>query len=343
VPGDGAVIGLGGMSRLAYERPFQIDDTGIVAKLGEQTAIVDRRWESPLWLTGSLGSSALKRKALRAVADTLPMLNLTDCPQLVNGAPILTLKRLDPRPPAAASGLAHHHSHRERDTAGFARSLQKSTGASSPLTCNRELRQSVPPRDQAAAAVQAAVRSLSPASSGPQQPAGERTTRIASWTKATVSDRDTAPPPPHVKASVRDRANRRLLSPGQLLRAGDCLGDEGIARPGPSSSRHEGPGSAPCTDSGLPMQSPRALTSLLPARSTASTRSACARFGLLTLPDRMGRDSGQTRNASGSRGVWRAQLLPATLTVLGGLSGEPGERPSIATDQRWPNGSVKPP
>jgi hypothetical protein len=55
-----------------------IDETGIVAKLGQQTAVVDTKAAGSLWLTDSLGWVALEPRAVRLVADALLMLNLTD-------------------------------------------------------------------------------------------------------------------------------------------------------------------------------------------------------------------------------------------------------------------------
>lgn len=68
-------------SALAHRNPspyIWIDETGIVAKLGQQTATVDTNADNSLWLTDSLGWVALKPRAVRLVADALLMLNLTD-------------------------------------------------------------------------------------------------------------------------------------------------------------------------------------------------------------------------------------------------------------------------
>jgi hypothetical protein len=63
-----------------------IDETGIVAKLGQQTAIADTSVDTSLWLPNSLGWVALKPRAVRLVADTLLMLNLTDGEQPLGNA-----------------------------------------------------------------------------------------------------------------------------------------------------------------------------------------------------------------------------------------------------------------
>jgi hypothetical protein len=57
-----------------------IDETGIVAKLGQQSAAIEPTETPSLWLADSLGWVALKPRALRLVADVLLMLNLTDGP-----------------------------------------------------------------------------------------------------------------------------------------------------------------------------------------------------------------------------------------------------------------------
>ena len=62
-----------------------IDETGIVAKLGQQSATVDLDEAPLLWLTDSVGWVALKPRAARLVADALLMLNLTDGSHPGNG------------------------------------------------------------------------------------------------------------------------------------------------------------------------------------------------------------------------------------------------------------------
>jgi hypothetical protein len=65
-----------------------IDETGIVAKLGQQTATVEANGGGSLWLTDSLGWVALRPRAVRLVADAMLMLNLTDGLQSDNGAAV---------------------------------------------------------------------------------------------------------------------------------------------------------------------------------------------------------------------------------------------------------------
>jgi hypothetical protein len=76
-------------SALASRNPspyIWIDETGIVAKLGQQSAVAGAREAPTLWLTDSLGWVALRPRAVRLVADAMVMLNLTDGQQAASAS-----------------------------------------------------------------------------------------------------------------------------------------------------------------------------------------------------------------------------------------------------------------